>query len=107
MNFDSYIPTDNEAGEDAQQYANHVTIDGGGVDLVHFGETISGSFNGQNPVEIALAVMEESFTHTDGQVHLTIRMGGYTPTGMEDLGYSYLKAAQLMRQKLEVPELAA
>lgn len=102
MQFESYVPFEEP---EASQYAHKVTIDGDGVDLAIDGETISASFQGQNNIDIAIALLDEEFAHTEGNVHLIQRMGGYTAQGMEDLGYAYLKASQLLRLNAEEPAL--
>lgn len=104
MIFEAYIPTELDPDE-AAQYANRVSVDGDGIDLGIDGETISASFQGQNNLDIAIALLEDEFKHAEPIVHLIQRMGGYTEQGMQELGYAYIKAAQIMRLSTEVPVL--
>lgn len=96
MQFEAHVP--DNIGEESVNYAESCTIDSVGADIVHFGETISLSFEGQDVVDIALAILEDDFEgETASQVDLIGRMGGMSVDAMEKLGYSYLAAAQKLR----------
>jgi hypothetical protein len=97
MQFEAHIP--HELGEEANMYASAAVINSEGFDIDHFGETISVSFEGIDVCDIALAVMEDDFKHTGAQVDQIIRLGGFTIDSLEDMAYSYMKAAQILRQQ--------
>ncbi len=96
MQFEAHVPS--EIGEESVNYGNSATIDHGGCDIVHFGETISVSFQDQDPVDLALAVLDEDFEgETASHVELIGRIGSMDVDSLERQGYAHLKAAQKLR----------
>lgn len=103
MQFPTFIPEDPEA----EFYANHCTIDSGGVDVTHFGETISASFEGQDLVDIALSVLNDDFSHLEDRARQVLLLGAVDTEGLETLGYIYLRAAQMRRANKEASLVGA
>lgn len=98
MQFESNIP---EESDESVYYAEEVTIDSCGIDLVVYGEKYSASFEDIDCVDVALAILEDDFdTETASQVGLIERIGGLGVDAMERMGYSYLKASQNLRENL-------
>lgn len=103
MRFEAHVP--DEIGEEAQFYAERVTIDEGGIDLYHMGETISASFQGQDVVDISLAILHEDFHHLEERAGHVLKLGSLDFESLEDLGYIYLRAGQLKRQAEEAAKV--
>lgn len=106
MIFDAHIPEELTI-EEQESYGTRVTIDQGGVDILHYGESISGSFEGQHPEDIALAVLGEDFEHLQSQAERLVMLGSFTEEGFANLGWVYLKAAQIIRATEEAKRAQA
>lgn len=106
MIFDAHIPEELTI-EEQESYGTRVTIDQGGVDIRHYGETISGSFTGQRNEDIALAVLGEDFEHLQSQAERLVMLGSFTEEGFANLGWVYLKASQIIRATREAKRPAS
>lgn len=103
MNFEAHVPLDLE---ESDSYGTHVTIDQDGVDIQFWGETVSASFQGQDPIDLALAVMGEDFNFLEQNASNVLKLGAFTTESLENLAWTYLKAAQMRRNYVAERELA-
>ena len=100
----SVIP--NISPEDMDSYGSGFTIDQGGVDVIHFGETISASFEGQDRLLIAADVVDpDENSLTVAQVHWCMRMIPMSATNRihnsEDVGILATHFLNMYRRELE------
>lgn len=95
MQLVAHVP--HELGEEAEQYATKAVVDSDGIDLTFWGDTVSLSFEGQDKVDIALAILEEDFKHEEAgarRAHLVTN----DVDALESLGWQYLRASQMIRE---------
>lgn len=97
MIFDAYLPTD-LGEEELESYGNRVVIDQGGIDIRHFGENVSASFQGVHNEDIALAVLGEEFEEHLHRAEGVAKINGYSYESYLNLGWIYLRAAQIIRE---------
>lgn len=95
MVFEGFIP-DNES-EESVYYAQTVTVDSDGIDLRLYGETYSASFQEVDKVEVAMAILEDDFSHLEERAEIMLKLGAFSSDSLEELGWVYMRAAQLQR----------
>lgn len=98
MQFEAFIPKNED---ESTYYAESVTIDPDGIDLKVFGETYSASFQEVDKVDLAMAVLEDDFSHLESRAARVQLLGSFPEEDLENMGWIYLRAAQISRQKAE------
>lgn len=106
MIFDTVIPEELDI-EEQECYGTRLVIDQDGVDVTFWGDTVSASFEGQHNEDIALAVLGEDFEHLQSQAERLVMLGSFTEEGFANLGWVYLKAAQIIRATREAKRPAS